>query len=87
MKYLKHKIGQLIRQERNRQNMTRERLSMLAAIDCSFLYMVETGKKCVSLCVFLKIAEALNISIDSLLTWDESDIHTLISECILEKDA
>jgi transcriptional regulator with XRE-family HTH domain len=85
MECFKYKIGQLVRQERVRQNMTRERLSMLASIDCSFLYMIEIGKKGISLYTFLKIAEALKISPDKLLIWDENEIHTLIADCILEE--
>ena len=61
-------IGQRIREIRKEQNKTREELAEKAEISTKFLYEIENGKKGISAESVLKIAKALSISTDYLLS-------------------
>ena len=60
-------IGARIRAARQRKKMTQEHLA--EAVDIGFYYIgeIERGEKLPSLTVFVKIAEVLGVSADSLL--------------------
>ena len=60
-------IGARIREARQRKKMTQEQLA--EAVDIGFYYIgeIERGEKLPSLSVFVKIAEVLGVSSDSLL--------------------
>ena len=60
-------IGARIRAARQRKKMTQEHLA--EAVDIGFYYIgeIERGEKLPSLSVFIKIAEVLGVSADSLL--------------------
>ena len=60
-------IGRRIRQIREEQGLTRERLAEKADITIKFMYELETGKKGLSANTLLKIAKALSCSCDYLL--------------------
>lgn len=79
-------IGYLIKQERLRQKLSREKLSEMADIDNVFLYKIETGKRGMSLKTFCKILHALNISLDDFLEWEKEDIHKIIDSLLFADD-
>lgn len=60
-------IGARIRAARRRKKMTQEHLA--ESVDIGFYYIgeIERGEKLPSLSVFIKIAEVLGVSADSLL--------------------
>lgn len=63
----RHEIGRRIRQIREEQGLTRERLAEKADITIKFMYELETGKKGLSANTLLKIARALSCSCDYIL--------------------
>ena len=60
-------VGQRIRAIRKKQGMTQERLAELAEISPQHCSGIETGAAKVSLPALVKIANALNASMDELL--------------------
>lgn len=54
-------VAREIRKERHNRNLSQEVLSGLAGINRSYLSSIETGKKSLSLEVFVKISKALEI--------------------------
>ena len=60
-------VGQRIRAIRKKQGMTQERLAELAEISPQHCSGIETGAAKVSLPALVKIANALNSSMDELL--------------------
>ena len=60
-------FGKRIREARHQRKMTQEQLAEKADIGLYYLGEVERGVKTPSLKVFVAIADALNVSTDSLL--------------------
>lgn len=61
-------IGKRIKEERQRLSLTQEELAAKAHIGTKFVGSIERGVTKPSLDTFIKIAKALNISCDSLIT-------------------
>jgi transcriptional regulator with XRE-family HTH domain len=68
------KIGERIRKFRRASNITQEHLAEMVDISVTHMSHIETGNTKLSLPVCVKIAKALNISIDDIIT-DSSDIN------------
>lgn len=64
----KERIGLRIKLERTKQNLTQEQLAELADISSSYLSAIERGKQSISLDYTNRIAEALKIPVNELLT-------------------
>ena len=77
-KELNIEVGRNIRLERERANLTREKLAELIEVTPRFIADVESGRVGVSISTLKKICESLNISSDSLL-WSKTT-HTNIDE-------
>ena len=64
----KERIGLRIKLERTKQNLTQEQLAELADISSSYLSAIERGKQSISLEYTNRIADALKIPVNELLT-------------------
>jgi transcriptional regulator with XRE-family HTH domain len=81
------KIGNRIRIEREKFDMTRENLSEILNISPYFLGQIERGERKMSINTLINLSECLHISIDYLF-FDEINIntntdvlHSLINKC------
>ncbi len=82
-------IGRRIKAARTRLDMTQERLAEQVNLSPSHLSNIETGTTKVSLPTIVKLANALQVSVDSLLADSvvqskavfEEDIQTILSDC------
>ena len=82
-------IGKRIKTARTRLDMTQERLAEQVNLSPSHLSNIETGTTKVSLPTIVKLANALQVSVDSLLADSvvqskavfEEDIQTILSDC------
>lgn len=82
-------IGRRIKAARIRLDMTQERLAEQVNLSPSHLSNIETGTTKVSLPTIVKLANALQVSVDSLLADSvvqskavfEEDIQTILSDC------
>ena len=82
-------IGKRIKTARIRLDMTQERLAEQVNLSPSHLSNIETGTTKVSLPTIIKLANALQVSVDSLLPDSvvqskavfEEDIQTILSDC------
>lgn len=70
-KQLNIDIGQRIRRERNRANLTREQLAELVDVTPRFIADVERGHVGISVPTLKKLCEVLHVSSDTLL-WDKT---------------
>jgi len=66
----KENIGRRIREARTKRGMTQEQLAERTDITIVYLSELERGLKLPSLTVFVRIAETLHVSTDSLLRDD-----------------
>ncbi len=60
-------VGQKIKESRTARNLTQEELGELTDLTSSYVSVIERGVKVPTLGTFIKIANALNVSADSLL--------------------
>lgn len=70
MKYHIELIGRRIREERQKREITIEKLAEMIEVSDSHLGLVERGVRGVSVEVLIRIASLFNISVDSLLCED-----------------
>lgn len=66
-------LGKRVRDERRRQNFTQEELSEKMDVTTEFVSRIERGIGIPSLETFIKLAKALNVSLDSLVADNETD--------------
>lgn len=59
-----HKIGQRIRDERLKRNISREKLAEILELSPNFIGQVERGEKKMSLETLIKISDILDVSLD-----------------------
>ena len=82
-------LGKRIKQYRLRRGLSQMALADLLDCDTSYISYVETGKKCLSLQMFVTLANILQVSADELLIdcldknlkATNSDIAELLSDC------
>ena len=65
-------VGQRIKQLREQENISQERFSEMVNISNYYLYQLERGSRHASLPVTIRIAEALNVSLDYLIYGDKT---------------
>ena len=81
------KIGNRIRIEREKFNMTRENLSELLNISPYFLGQIERGERKMSINTLINVSECLHISLDYLffehvnINANNNALHSLINKC------
>lgn len=64
------KFGERVRQERLKQNLSQEALAAKAGLHRTYIGMVERAEKNITLGNIEKVAGALKISINDLLTFE-----------------
>ena len=80
-------IGNRIRLEREKFDMTREKLAELLNLSPYFLGQIERGERKMSINTFINISECLHISIDYLffeevnINTNNNVLHSLINKC------
>lgn len=60
-------LGVAIRRVRQSQNVSQEKLALLAEVDRSYVGRVERGDNNVAILTLLKLASALNINLEKLM--------------------
>ena len=73
MKTINREVGQRIRDQREYQKLTREKLSEMANISSQFLSDIETVKKGMTVITLSKLCNALHISADSVVFGIETE--------------
>jgi transcriptional regulator with XRE-family HTH domain len=80
-------IGNRIRLEREKFDMTREKLAELLNLSPYFLGQIERGERKMSISTLINISECLHISIDYLffeqvnINSNNNVLHSLINKC------
>lgn len=80
-------IGNRIRLEREKFDMTREKLAELLNLSPYFLGQIERGERKMSISTLINISECLHISIDYLffeqvnVNSNNNVLHSLINKC------
>ena len=69
--YLMNKLAENIRVERARKHLSQEFLAEKADITPQYLYRIENARVCPTILVVANIAQALNISLDTLFPIDK----------------
>lgn len=86
------KIGEKIRIEREKFQMSREKFAELLELSPYFVGQIERGERKMSISTLINVSECLHISIDYLIFGEiynnekENKVHSLISKCS-EKEA
>jgi transcriptional regulator with XRE-family HTH domain len=62
------KFGQRVREERLKKGLSQEELASRASVHRTYIGMIERAEKNITLINIKKIAEALSLSVDQLLT-------------------
>ena len=86
-------IGRQIRLARLQKNMTQTRLAEAADLSVSYISHVERGKKRVSLDALVRIAQALEVTLDQLLSGVQPqdraaylpELRELLADCTLRE--
>lgn len=60
-------LGAMIRMRRLEQGLTQARLGMMMNTGQSYIYRIEAGKICLGIDTIMKIAEALDTDVKSLI--------------------
>jgi len=81
-------IGQRVREHRCKQHLRQEALAWEAEISVSYLSCIENGVKQASLGSIVRIAAALNVTVESLLFGDRvhkdgefHELHAVLNGC------
>lgn len=88
-------LGSRIRQARTEQNMSQLELAEACGISVPYVSDIERGKKCFSVDILLRIAQALQVSTDWLLRLDipqtdyayHSEAAALLADCNADEAA
>lgn len=88
-------LGSRIRQARTEQNMSQLELAETCGISVPYVSDIERGKKCFSVDILLRIAQALQVSTDWLLRLDipqtdytyHAEAAELLTDCSQEEAA
>ena len=82
-------VGQRLRQQRNRLNLTREQFAELADIGAGYYGQIEVGTSQMSIDTLIKVSRASHLSIEHILfgpedteVRDTSSLQALLSGCI-----
>ena len=64
-------FGNKIREERAKRNLSQEKLAEIAGMHRTYIGMIERAEKNITLLNIKKIANALNLSLSSLFSFDK----------------
>lgn len=73
--------GQRIRNLRKKHNMTQNTLAQRLNIASSHVSLLENGKRCCTVDMFVEIAELFHVSLDYLIVGSEGDCSILKDDC------
>ena len=81
--------GEIIKKVRKKRNLSQEQLAEKVDVTGTYISLIEGGYKCMSLELFVSIANALNISADELLVdslvntvrVSNHEFSTLLDDC------
>lgn len=76
-------LGVNLQKARTERNMTREQLAEKAGISPTFLANLECGNKMMSVMTLMHLADALSVSVDTLVRGDSSDMQMKNIEILL----
>ncbi|MBP1040211.1 helix-turn-helix transcriptional regulator [Vagococcus sp. BWB3-3] len=79
------KIGQVIKENRNRKQLTQEALADLINVSRSTISSWENGRSYPDLEMVLSLSEEFDISVDQLLKGDSDIVHELTKDSRLKK--
>lgn len=71
---IKTAIGQGIRRERERLNLSQEKLAELSGLDRTYISSIERGNRNISLEAFYHISKALKLSMTELIQKVEDEL-------------
>lgn len=74
---LQRSMGENLYEARLRAHLTQEELAEMAGISPSYCTNLEHGRKAMSSVILRKLADALQISADSILYGSDNDVHIL----------
>ena len=74
MKNLKSKFGKRLRELREKQGLSQEKLAFRVELSREYISRIEGGKRNVSLEVIEKLATALDVDVDKLFLFEKRDI-------------
>lgn len=80
---LQKDLGVNLQKARADRNMTREQLAEKAGISPTFLANLECGNKMMSVMTLMHLADALSVSVDTLIRGDSSDTQVKNIEVLL----
>lgn len=73
-------IGKRIRNKREQQNLSREKMSEMANISSQFLADIETGKKGMTVSTLKKICDSLCVSADEIVYGTKNESYKIDEE-------
>lgn len=76
-------VGKRIRELRENQKYTREKLAELAEINDKFLYEVETGRKGVSAQNLFRLSSSLGVTMDYLVSGEPANEEYMVVTSLL----
>ena len=83
------RIGSRIRQCRLERKISQETLADIVSVSRNYIHFIESGEKHVSLDVFVRIADALKVSVDFLLGGtsisSNEDVIKVLEKCTKEE--
>jgi transcriptional regulator with XRE-family HTH domain len=68
-------FGKQVRMLRQKQNISQEKLALIADLDRTYISGIERGKRNISLLNISKIADALHIELTTLFDFDKVENH------------
>lgn len=80
-------IGQRLRQQRNKLNLTREQFAELADIGAGYYGQIEVGTSQMSIDTLIKVSRTSRLSMEYILfgedegPQDPSSLHALLAQC------
>lgn len=82
-------IGQMIKATRQRKHLSQADLAEMAEASVPYISLIETGRKQISLVMLIRIANALGVTADYLLTGNQendtvtykTEVAHLLSDC------
>lgn len=74
------RIGQKLREERERLNLSRGQLAEIIGLSDYYVGQLERGERRMSLQVLIKIAACLHISLDSLVLGKNTCYHSYVND-------
>ncbi len=81
-------LGMRIRSAREKKNLTQEQLGELCSLSTAHIGHIERGTRTPSIDTLYSVAQALNVSVDSLLldSFDGEDVFMHLSASLRNKD-